>query len=75
VKVAATRLARAGRQPVKPMDSLLASRCASRGHCHDERHVRMATGINDKAPVIEEPDAGKLARPVLKPSGGGDSVA
>lgn len=44
-------------------------------HCHDDRHARRAKGICVKDPVIEEPDAGKLACPVLKPSGGGDSLA
>jgi RNA-directed DNA polymerase len=44
-------------------------------HCHDERHARRVKGICGKDPIIEELDAGKLARPVLKPSGGGDSLA
>jgi RNA-directed DNA polymerase len=44
-------------------------------HCHDERHARRVKGISAKDPIIEEPDAGKLACPVLKPSGGGDSLA
>ncbi len=44
-------------------------------HCHDERHAKRAKGICAKDPIIEEPDAGKLACPVLKPSGGGDSLA
>jgi hypothetical protein len=44
-------------------------------HCHDERHARCVNGICDKDPIIEEPDAGKLACPVLKPSGGGDPFA
>jgi hypothetical protein len=32
-------------------------------------------GTNDNDQVIEEPDELKSSRPVLKPSGGGDSVA
>jgi len=32
-------------------------------------------GTNDNDQVIEEPDELKGSRPVLKPSGGGDSVA
>lgn len=44
-------------------------------HCHDERHTRRVNGICAKDPIIEEPDAGKLACPVLKPSGGGDPFA
>ena len=44
-------------------------------HCHDERHAKRVKGISDKDPIIEEPDAGKLACPVLKPSGGGDPFA
>ena len=53
----------------------LSNKCLLHRHCHDERHARLAAGIRDKDPIIEEPDAGKLARPVLKPSGGGDSAA
>jgi RNA-directed DNA polymerase len=47
-------------------------------HCHDEKTARdnlAAQGAHDKSPSAEEPDAGKPARPVLKPSGGGDSFA
>ncbi len=44
-------------------------------HCHDKRHARCVTGVSNKDPIIEEPDAGKLACPVLKPSGGGDPFA
>ena len=32
-------------------------------------------GTNDNDQVLEEPDEPKGSRPVLKPSGGGDSVA
>jgi hypothetical protein len=32
-------------------------------------------GTNDNDPVIEEPNELKSSSPVLKPSGGGDSVA
>ena len=36
-------------------------------HCHDQRHARNAEiGIHDKDARIEEPDDGKLSRPVLK---------
>jgi RNA-directed DNA polymerase len=38
-------------------------------HCHDQK------GTHDKSHIFEEPDDGKLSRPVLKPSGGGDPVA
>jgi hypothetical protein len=41
-------------------------------NCHDERDARHVNGICVKDPIIEEPDAGKLACPVLKQSGGGD---
>ena len=44
----------------------LSNKCLLHCHCHDERHARMAAGINDKDPIIEEPDAGKLARPVRR---------
>ena len=49
------------------------------GHCHDEKSmldITMLTGCScDKSQSAEEPGAGKLARPVLKPSGGGDLAA
>ena len=38
-------------------------------HCHHQIHGR---GMNDKHQIVEEPDAMKVARPVLKPSAGGD---
>ena len=44
-------------------------------HCHDERHAKRVAGTYDKGQIVEEPDAGKLARPVLKTSKGGDSLA
>ncbi len=53
----------------------LSNKCLLHRHCHDERHAKRANGISAKDPIIEEPDAGKLARPVLKPSGGGDPFA
>ncbi|WP_413161139.1 group II intron reverse transcriptase/maturase [Capilliphycus salinus ALCB114379] len=46
-------------------------------HCHDEK-TRLdgsLVGTNDKAQVTEEPDDGKLSRPVLKTSRRGDSPA
>jgi hypothetical protein len=33
------------------------------------------SGVNNNHQATEEPDAGKLARPVLKPSGGSDPFA
>ena len=33
------------------------------------------SGVNDNHQTTEEPDAGKPARPVLKPSGGSDPFA
>ncbi len=48
---------------------------SSRRHifCSDaSRYNLVAQSVG---PIIEEPDAGKLARPVLKPSGGGDPFA
>jgi RNA-directed DNA polymerase len=53
----------------------LSNKCLLHRHCHDERHARRVTGICVKDPISEEPDAGKLACPVLQPSGGGDSLA
>jgi RNA-directed DNA polymerase len=53
----------------------LSNKCLLHRHCHDERHARRVTGIRVKDPISEEPDAGKLACPVLQPSGGGDSLA
>jgi RNA-directed DNA polymerase len=53
----------------------LSNKCLLHRHCHDERHARKTTGISDKDPVIEEPCAPKGASTVLKPSGGGDSLA
>jgi RNA-directed DNA polymerase len=53
----------------------LSNKCLLHRHCHDERHALRVNGICDKDPIIEEPDAGKLACPVLEPSGGGDPFA
>ena len=53
----------------------LSNKCLLHRHCHDERHAKRVNGICDKDPIIEEPDAGKLACPVLSPSGGGDPFA
>jgi RNA-directed DNA polymerase len=53
----------------------LSNKCLLHRHCHDVRHTKRVNGISDKDPIIEEPDAGKLACPVLKPSGGGDPFA
>jgi RNA-directed DNA polymerase len=50
-------------------------------HCHDEKTAKdnvdasAVLGTRNKSQSAEEPDAGKLACPVLKPSGGGDSFA
>jgi RNA-directed DNA polymerase len=45
-------------------------------HCHMRKHATSSSsGVNDNHQTTEEPDAGKLARPVLKPSGGSDPVA
>lgn len=44
-------------------------------HCHDAKTAAtksMAVGTHDKSRPAEEPDAGKLARPVLKTSQSGD---
>jgi RNA-directed DNA polymerase len=49
------------------------------GHCHDEKSVMdfitRIEGPYDKSQSAEEPCAGKPARTVLKPSGGGDPAA
>jgi len=44
-------------------------------HCHAERHAKRVVGTYDKGQIVEEPDAGKLACPVLKTSRRGDSLA
>ena len=45
-------------------------------HCHQRKHGSSSRlGMNDSHQTTEEPDAGKLACPVLKPSGGSDSFA
>lgn len=46
-------------------------------HCHDVKTAldRAVGGVHDKHQVIEEPDALKGARPVLKPSTNGDVCA
>jgi len=47
-------------------------------HCHHRKtalEIKKRSGRIDKPQVIEEPDEGKLSRPVLKPSQGGDSLA
>lgn len=53
----------------------LSNKVALHRHCHDERHAKRVTGTYDKGQVVEEPDAGKLACPVLKTSRRGDSLA
>lgn len=50
----------------------LSNKFALHRHCHDERHAKGVVGAYDKGQVIEEPDAGKLACPVLKTSRRGD---
>jgi len=45
-------------------------------HCHQRKHGKSSdSGVTDNHQTTEEPDAGKLARPVLKPSGGSDPFA
>lgn len=47
-------------------------------HCHDKKTARDTQAVrctHDKSLSTEEPDAEKSARPVLKPSGGGDPSA
>ena len=45
-------------------------------HCHLRKHGKLpSSGVNDNHQATEEPDAGKPARPVLKPSGGSDPFA
>ncbi|HEU5380062.1 MAG TPA: group II intron reverse transcriptase/maturase [Ktedonobacteraceae bacterium] len=53
----------------------LSNKFALHRHCHDERHAKRVAGTSDKGQIVEEPDAGKLARPVLKTSRRGDSLA
>ncbi len=48
------------------------------GHCHDTKTVNdgLAGGMHlDKHQITEEPDEGKLSRPVLKTSRSGDGAA
>ncbi len=44
-------------------------------HCHQQKHRSPPQGVDDSHQTTEEPDAGKLACPVLKPSGGSDPFA
>ena len=45
-------------------------------HCHHRKTLRdFSGGTHDKGQETEEPDEGKLSRPVLKPSGSGDRLA
>jgi RNA-directed DNA polymerase len=44
-------------------------------HCHQGKSHDNQRGVPDKYQATEEPDAGKLARPVLKPSLGSDTPA
>ncbi len=45
-------------------------------HCHLRKHGKSSDeGVNDNHQTTEEPDAGKLASPVLEPSGGSDPSA
>jgi RNA-directed DNA polymerase len=44
-------------------------------YCHQRKHGAPRRGVDDSHQTTEEPDAGKLARPVLKPSGGSDPFA
>jgi len=53
----------------------LSNKFALHRHCHDERHAKRVVGAYDKGQIIEEPDALKGARPVLKTSRRGDPPA
>ncbi len=53
----------------------LSNKLALHRHCHDQRHARRVNGTHDKGQITEEPDDANVSRPVLKPSGGGDSLA
>jgi len=57
----------------------LANRQLLHGHCHDEKTARDGSladrGPHDRSPRVEEPDAGKLARPVLQAGRPGDRPA
>jgi RNA-directed DNA polymerase len=53
----------------------LSNKFALHRHCHDERHTKRVVGAYDKGQIIEEPDALKGARPVLKTSRRGDPPA
>jgi RNA-directed DNA polymerase len=44
-------------------------------HCHDLKSRYHGSGTHVKSPATEEPDEGKLSRPVLKTSGRGNSLA
>jgi RNA-directed DNA polymerase len=44
-------------------------------HCHHRKTSEDKRGVHDKYQGTEEPDAGKLARPVLEPSLGSDTPA
>jgi RNA-directed DNA polymerase len=44
-------------------------------HCHQRKHGKLPSGVDDNHQTTEEPDAVKAARPVLKPSGGSDPFA
>lgn len=51
------------------------NKCALHRHCHDQRHAQRVQGTHDKGQITEEPDDANVSRPVLEPSGGGDSFA
>jgi len=53
----------------------LSNKFALHRHCHDQRHACRVNGTYDKDQITEEPDDANVSRPVLKPSGGGDSLA
>ena len=53
----------------------LSNKFALHRHCHDERHAKRVVGAYDRGQIIEEPDALKGARPVLKTSRRGDPPA
>jgi RNA-directed DNA polymerase len=53
----------------------LSNKGALHRHCHDQRHAQRVNSAHDKGQITEEPDDANVSRPVLKPSGGGDSLA
>jgi RNA-directed DNA polymerase len=56
-------------------NNALSNQMAVHLHCHHNRHAKLRAGISDKDAKAEEPDEGKLSRPVLKTSMEGDFLA